>query len=129
MSGTTINAGSRTRSRRPAAGKPVAADAPFAPMSFTKRDQKAKQDRVVLFEVDGVEYTVPAVVPTGDALKHLINTSGLSEARRGAYLVQVLAGIDALNALLDADLSDAEWHTLITTVSEHAFGRLEEPGN
>jgi hypothetical protein len=118
--------------RTPAARKAAAGAgrvAPFAPMSFAKRED-AEVDRIPLFEVDGVEYTVPAVVPTGTALALLLNTQGLSEARRGAVLIEALAGNAALNALLgQAEMTDADWHKLITIVSEHAFGRLEEPGN
>lgn len=127
MSTTVTGTGSRSR-REPDA---PAAVGPFAPMSFTKRDPKAdaKIARTPLFEVDGVEYTVPAAVPTGHSLKLLLQTRGMNEAERALVLIDVLAGNEALNALLDADLSDSEWGRLIKNVSDHVFGGLEAPGN
>lgn len=124
-----MTARASAKSTRGAATPRVDAAAPFAPMSFTTLDPKTKQDRLPLFEIDGVEYTVPAVVPTGHSLKLMLNTSGMNEGQRGAYLIEALVGNAGLNALLNADLSDADWHRLITTLSKHVFGRLEEPGN
>ena len=121
MSGTRINAEAKKT-----------AAAPFEPMSFEKRDVQAEADveRVPLFEIDGAEYTIPAVVPTGDSLKLLLQTRGMNEAERALVLIDVLAGNKALNALLgEAKLTDADWRKLITRVSDHALGRVEEPGN
>lgn len=120
-----VNAGAG--GKRAAAGVKGAA---FAPLSFAKRDPDAVADRIALFEIDGVEYTVPAVVPTGESLRLLVNTNGLNESMRGAYLLETLAGHEALNALLgQAEMTDDDWHKLIGRLSRHAFGDLEEPGN
>jgi hypothetical protein len=131
MSGTKMS-GSRS-SRTPAARKAAAgagrAQAPFAPLTFGKRDTAAS-DRIPLFTIDDTEYTIPAVVPTGEALVHLSMVKAMDEARGGLYLVRELAGPDALTALLaEADMTDGDWHKLIQILSEHAFGRLEAPGN
>lgn len=122
---------STRQARTPAARKAAAPGptAPFAPMSFTTRDPEAEAERIPLFEVDGTAYTVPAEVPPTVGIKLMLMTAGMSEARRGAVLIENLAGNKALNALLNSGMSDAEWHQLITTLSEHAYGRLEEPGN
>jgi hypothetical protein len=120
--------GGRTAARaRTAAGVKARPVAPFAPLSFGKRATPAEADRIPLFEIDGTEYTIPAVVPTGDALVHLLNVNAMdSEAQRGVYLIRELAGPEALTALLgEADMTDGDWHKLITILSEHAFGRLE----
>lgn len=95
-------------------------------MVFAKRD-KTQADRIPLFEIDGVEYTVPAVVPTGDALAHLAVTRGMAdESMRGMYLLRELAGPEAMTALLgEAEMTDGDWHKLLTILSEHCFGRLE----
>lgn len=97
-------------------------------MSFAKRDQAPAAERIVLFEIDGTEYTIPATVPTGQALELLTVSSVLpNEARRGIYLLRELAGPDALEALLgESDITDGDWHKLVTIMSEHSFGRLEE---
>lgn len=103
----------------------------FAPLSFAKREPEAEAERIPLFEIDGTEYTIPAVVPTGDALAYLLVASSMAnEAQRGAYLMRELAGPDALTALLgQADMRESDWHKLIKILSEHAFGHLEAPGN
>lgn len=119
------------RKAAPKAAAKASASAPFEPMSFAKRDEAAEADQVVLFEVDGIEYTVPAVIPTGQALQYLAITNGMeTEALRGMYLLRVLAGEAAFNALLgSADMTGADWHQLISILSEHVFGGLEGPGN
>lgn len=105
------------------------AQPPFAPLAFARRDRDAEQgaERIPLFEIDGTEYTIPAVVPTGDALALLAVASGLpDEARRGMYLVRELAGPDALATLLgEAEITEADWRRLLELLAQHAFGGLE----
>jgi len=126
----TVTAKPRKNGRAPAKVQ-TATVAPFAALSFAKRGPDEDGDRIPLFEIDGTEYTIPAVVPTGDALLHLAVTNNLpDEAMRGMYLLRELAGPDALTALLgQADMSDTDWHKLISILSTHCFGRLEAPGN
>jgi hypothetical protein len=112
--------------------KKSAAPRAAALMSFAKRNQDAaSEDRIVLFEVDGTEYTIPAVIPAGDALAHLLIVNTLAtEAQRGAYLVREIAGPAALTALLgEAEMTSADWRNLIKILTEHVFGPLEAPGN
>jgi len=125
-----VNAGgksARTAAGARRASAPARSVAPFAPLVFAKRDEKQPADRIVLFEVDGVEYTVPAVIPTGDALRHLAIVNQMpSEAMRGMYLLQNLVGSAGFDALLgQAEMTDGDWHKLIDILSEHCFGRLE----
>jgi hypothetical protein len=116
MSGTRMNAKKK---------------AAAAPLVFAKRAPKVEVDRIPLFEVDGTEYTIPAVVSTGEALNHLVMTRGMeTEALRGLYLLRELAGPEALAAVLnEADMTPEDWQKLLTVLSEHVFGRLEAPGN
>lgn len=125
-----VGAGRGRAPRRPAvAAAERARQAPFAPLAFARRDRDAEQaaERIPLFEIDGTEYTIPAVVPTGDALALLAVASGLpDEARRGMYLVRELAGPDALAALLgEAEITEADWRRLLELLAQHAFGGLE----
>lgn len=105
--------------------------APFAALSFAKRAPAEDADRIPLFEIDGVEYTIPAVIAAGDALMHLAMVGRFqNEAQRGMYLVGQLAGNDALAALLaEAEMDVGDWQKLIKILSEHTFGQLEAPGN
>ena len=120
MSGTRMS----SKPKKDAAREP-------APLSFAKRDPDAAADRIPLFEVDGVEYTIPAVIPTGEALMHLATTRGMQdEAMRGMYLLREIAGPAAFNALLgEAEMTPKDWHQLTTVLTEHTFGPLEKPGN
>lgn len=133
MTAQAARGGRTAAARRGAAGAKARADAPFAPLSFGKRDrlQEAQRDRVVLFEIDGTEYTIPAVVPAGDSVAYQLVAGALpTEPAKGAYLIRELAGPAALTALLgDADVTDGDLRALFTIVSNHVFGPMEAPGN
>lgn len=132
---TARAAGQAPATRRRRAVEPETGAAPSRPaalMSFAKRDRATEvEDRIPLFDIDGVEYTIPAVVRPGDARAYLAVTSGMeNEAMRLMYLLRELAGPDALTALLgQADTSEDDWRRLNKIVLELVFGPLEASGN
>lgn len=130
----TARAGNGRAGRTPAARRAVAGiAAPFEPMVFARRDPKAEAEatatgqRLVLFEVDGTEYTVPAEIPTGRRIELLLVSAGMAtEVLKASYLVRELAGPAAVHALLrDADYRDADLLKLGANLSRHVFGALE----
>lgn len=129
----TARASNGRAARTPAARRAAAGLAvPFQPMVFAKRDRtseaaRAAEVRLVLFEVDGIEYTVPADIPTGRRLELLLVAGGLeTEVLKSSYLVRELAGVDALQALLtEADYQEADLLKLGSNLSRHVFGALE----
>jgi hypothetical protein len=100
-------------------------------MSFAKREAAPAEDRVPLFEIDGVVYDMPATISTGEALQHLVMVNAqATEAMRGMYLLRNVVGSDAFDALLgSADMQPGDWHKLMRILSDHVFGQLEAPGN
>lgn len=126
----TARAGSGRSARTPAVRRAAAGiAAPFEPMVFARRDPAAETGggRLVLFEVDGDEYTVPADIPTGRRLELLLITSSLEkEALKASYLVRELAGPAALQALLgEADYREGDLLKLGALLSRHVYGALE----
>lgn len=122
LNGAATSAAAPARTRRAKApAKPRAA------LSFTTLDDKQlKEQRIPLFEVDGVEYTMPAVVPMAYAISILAVVRQQQDAiGRGLYLVRELAGAEALTALLVSDVDEDSWAALIDTMWPHCFGQLE----
>lgn len=97
-------------------------------LAFSKREEpKDDAKRIYWFEVDDVEYTMPADIPTGYAISLLTVVHGLSSAvHQGAYLIRELAGPAALTALLASDMTGAQWKQVVDKGWPHVFGPLEE---
>jgi len=131
----TARASNGRAARTPAARRAAAGIAaqPFEPMVFAKRDAEAEAEaaatgtRLVLFEVDGTQYTVPAEIPTGRRIELLLVSAGMAtEVLKASYLVRELAGPAAIQALLrDADYNDKDLLKLGANLSRHVFGALE----
>jgi hypothetical protein len=116
--------------RRGAARRSTAARAAepteFEPLRLERRDPK--QDRVQLFAVDDQWYTMPALVPLGEAMK-IAALMDMQRNERGkqAVLLREVCGIDALAALYgEASFDGRQWNQLVDIVRTHALGQLEE---
>jgi hypothetical protein len=98
----------------------------FEPLRFGKR--ATDEERIVLFEIDGTPYTMPAVVDTGTALTLEIQLLGVeTERRKALFLIQQLCGMDAYRALVnDSTFTIGDLLKLGQILAEHAFGSLEE---
>lgn len=110
--------GSAAKSRP---GKPASA----APVQLKKRS--ATVAREPLFAIDDVEYTMPAVVEFGDALRlGAVLRLQVDENAKGMTLVRNLCGDKALEALLgDATMTRAEWMRIVGILTDKVFGPAE----
>lgn len=100
-------------------------------LSFQSRDKDAGE-RLVLFAVDDVEYTMPAVVAPGYAIALATVVHQVPDViDQGCYLIRELSGPKALTALLESNLTTAQWSAVIAKIWPHVFGQLEgiEAGN
>lgn len=97
-------------------------------LSFTKRVEPEKAERVTVFDIDGTPYTVPAVVETADAMGLLLIVKDIEDPMtQGATLIRNLVGEEGFAALMtEASFSSADWRKLVDSLWEHAFGPLEE---
>lgn len=82
-------------------------------------------DRVPLFDVDGVQYTMPAVVSAGQVLMQLRDEQKYGDAYAGMLLIERLCGPEAMAAILAADLTLAQWAHVANVATTHALGQLE----
>jgi len=110
---------SATRSRPPAK-KSVS-----APVQLGRRTADAAREP--LFSVGDQVYTMPATVPTGDAIMLAARLRlQPDEDAKGVALVLNLCGGDALAALMgDSTMTRAEWKTIVRILTERAFGPAE----
>lgn len=86
-----------------------------------------EQDMVVLFELDGREYRVPARPRAAVALRYLraIRDGGVQSA--AAQLLTDLLGADGFNALCDyEDLTPQQLKTIMEAAQKLTVGSLEE---
>jgi hypothetical protein len=100
--------------------------APSAPVQLKKRPTQAKREP--LFSIDDEIYTVPAVVPAGDAIM-LTATLRLQpdEDAKGIMLVRTLCGNQALAALMgDSTMTRGEWRAIVAILTEKVFGPAEK---
>jgi len=87
-------------------------------------------ERVPLFYIDDVEYSMPAKIPGNVALKYLrkIRTDGVEVA--GAWLLEEVIGTEAYEALMNYDgLTIEQLNQVIAIVERHALGSVEARGN
>lgn len=92
----------------------------------TTPDPRA-DERVDVFELDGVMYTMPAVVSGATALNmlHEIRERGLEAA--AAWAFQEVLGVKAYNALRSCKtLRPADLKAVLAIVEGHVMGALEE---
>jgi hypothetical protein len=112
----------RTSTARAKSAKP----APTAPVQLKSRPKTPPRE--LLFSIDDVDYTMPAVVELGDSIALAATMRILpDEDAKGIHLVRELCGRDAITALLaDATMTRGEWQTIVRILTEKAFGPLEQ---
>lgn len=84
------------------------------------------EDRIPLFRVDGVTYSMPRVVDAGESIRllHRIRTRGLHEA----YEVQLerMVGPEGVVALMNSKGFNKErWNAVVGPMIRHVYGALE----
>lgn len=121
----TATALATTRGKKKATGHPAQA---FEPMRLERRAQPHEVDRVVLFSIDDADFTMPALVETGDAIKwRTLVATQRGEDLKGVLLLRLLCGDAAVAALLDdATMTREQWAQLRQKMTAHAFGDPEE---
>jgi hypothetical protein len=124
---TPTNGSTRVRQPAKSASAPARAeDLGYEPVRLTKRTGKPV-DRLPVFYVDDVEYSMPARVEFGDAVK-LQNAMNLqpTELQKAFVLVSTLCGEEAFRAMEnDASMTDADFEAVLKILSDHALGQLE----
>lgn len=127
--------GAKTAAKRPAR-KPT----PAAPAPVTDRDEGAPevvrlttrkdQDevRIVLFSIDGAEYSIPRRPRMNVALQFMHMTRSQGDTAAMDYLLERLLGEDGYKALREYNDLTAEQFAKITAIaSEVTLGALEVP--
>jgi hypothetical protein len=106
-----------------------------APIQLRKRPSAWDEpDRIALFTIDDTEYSMPAVIHQGDAMKWAgaLNTIKDDDVK-AITLLRYMCGNEAADALLnEAALTKGEWQHLKDRMTLHAFGpaeRTESEGN
>jgi hypothetical protein len=108
----------------------------FQPLRLTPRAEPA--ERVPLFYIGDVEFTIPARPGANVALQYLhigsgqecscIKPHGRGEAAANDYLLTELLGDDGYQALREYDdLQMADLAQLLTIAVQHTMGALEVP--
>jgi hypothetical protein len=92
-----------------------------------KRVAEAK--RVGIFEIDGVAYTMPAVVRAEIALEYLALMDGDAEGNEAAhYLFVECLGLDAYNALKSVKgLTEDQFEGILTRIRAIALPKGKSP--
>lgn len=86
-------------------------------------------DREPLFELDGVEYTIPKHFPASLALDYIDRARRMPEPLVAAWLLEEVAGSDAYNALRECKtLRVADLRAIQEVVRRNVFGEQEEEG-
>lgn len=92
--------------------------------------EPADPDRMELFAVDGVSYTIPTQIPTNMFLRYLweLRRRGVDVAIMG--LLENMAGIDAVQALMNhAELDDTTLTEIMRGLTNMVDGRIDLTGN
>lgn len=118
----------RQPARKKAATRQTAPAAAFEPIHIVA-DEDVPDERVPLFYIGDVEYTVPASVPVGMALEYLrVAREAGAEVGAGALLSRAL-GEEAYLALEKSrGLTDEQLNQIIGIVLDLALGRSEKEG-
>lgn len=115
-------------SARVEGGKRSAGTKGSGKLSFRSLPKEPLEDAKteVLFEVDDVEYTMPAVVPAATAISILWVIHQMEKPfDQGFYLIRQLVDEKAMTALLNSDLTPEQWSELIDKAWKHTFNQLE----
>lgn len=95
--------------------------------SGTPEDDGVRGDRLVLFELNGREYTVPKRIGPNVALGYMRDIRRHGKEHAIAGIMEALLGREALDALADyEDLSEEELEQVMAAVQHHVLGPLEK---
>lgn len=96
-------------------------------LSFRSLPKEPVEDATeVLFEVDDVAYTMPAVVPAATAISILWVIHQMEKPfDQGFYLIRQLVDEKGMTALLNSDFTPEQWGELIDKAWKHTFNQLE----
>lgn len=102
----------------------------FEPIRFvTKRpEDRAPEERVVLFSLDDREFTIPRKFPIGLGLKVIRTMRKRGNEIGMAELLEEVIGADAYDALVNyPDLENGDIERLMEIVTSLALGSLDGP--
>ncbi len=113
-------AAKRTRPR-PAKVAPLTGD--FEPVRIETRSEPVPVERVPLFYLDDVEYTVPTVIPRSVSFKVLKTLRASGEAAAGQHALELLLGEEGYEALTSSDdISDEQFEQIMQIAASLVFG-------
>lgn len=100
-------------------------------MDFVDLDANKPEndERIVLFKLDGEEYSIPKKPRANMALKYLRLTREHGERRAGAFLLEDLLGTENYEALMNYDdLTQEQLEHVMEIAQMHVLGEIEEAG-
>jgi|GEM_PF-3350133 len=99
-------------------------------VKFISSHDDGTGERVVLFEIDGVEYTIPRKPRANVGLKYLRDLRKVGENVAVSNLLVALLGEDGFDALVDYEDLTMEDLERVTTISQKiVLGELQTSGN
>lgn len=127
MASTTARTRQTTGARKRAAAKPTldGADAGFEPIRIAA-DDDVVEERVPLFYIGDVEYTIPKHIPKGVALQYLRQAGERGHELATAPLLIRVLGEDAYTALEQSKaLTDEQLESIVDIIVSQSLGRQE----
>lgn len=132
----TVKGVAKTAAKRPTRSKTQPAPAPAAELEewdgvevvrLTTRKEKTEQ-RIVLFSIDGVEYSIPRRPRMNISLQFMHLTRSQGDSAAMDYLLEKLLGEDGYKALREYDdLEPADFQKITAIASQVTLGSLEVP--
>lgn len=95
----------------------------------TTHDEDPEVPQIDLFSIDGVVYTMPAVVPGNLSLRVMEGVRQQGWEPTMAWALEEVMGNDAYRALLDCTaIRPGQLGQIMTAVQEHIMGQMEDLG-
>lgn len=114
--------------RKRTTSKPASDGLDFEPIRIAS-DEDVPEERVPLFYIGDTEYTIPAHIPRGVALKYLRQASDVGHELATAPLLISVLGEDAYMALEESRaMTQDQLDRIVTIIIELALGKQETKG-
>ncbi len=122
--------GSPTASKRKPSTRVSPVDEGVEVIELPASTASAVTDRVVLFKIDGREYSVPATPRAVIGIRYLRNLRRQGQDFAAAALLEELLGVDGLDALCDYDdLTTEQFKSIMSSAQKLVMGAMEDEGN
>lgn len=131
MASTTARTRQTAAARKRAAAKPTEApgDLGFEPIQIAADDEEAVEERVPLFYIGKVEYTIPKHISRGVALQYLRQASEVGhELATAPLLIRVLGEEAYLDLEQSREMTSEQLEKIVNIIVKQALGGQEEKG-